>query len=155
MRLSGVMAMAVLAAGAVPATAMMCTEALPPALASWVDPLLVQSGATIPVGRAVRGGLVAGTRFAVPPAHAVAAGTPSATYGFAVKSAGVYRVSLGSKTWIDVVGRGKAVAAIAHKHGGECSPVQKQVDFRLAPGRYTLQLSGGDKPVLTLMIGKV
>lgn len=132
---------------------MMCTEPLPLAMASWTDPLLVKSGAAVPVGHAARVNMTTDATFAVAPEKAPTAGTYGGTLSFQIKTAGVYRVSLGGPVWIDVVKAGKAVKSGAHGHGGECSPVKKKVDFTLSPGAYTLQLSGSKTPVVGVFVG--
>lgn len=69
-----------------------------------------------------------------------------------IVAAGTYRIALGGKAWIDVVRRQRAIASSAHQMGPMCSGVRKLVDFRLAPGRYVLQLSGAAQPQLAAMI---
>jgi hypothetical protein len=54
---------------------------------------------------------------------------------------GTYRIALGGKAWVDVVQAGKTIASVAHAHGAPCSGITKQVDFALAPGDYTIQLT--------------
>ena len=66
-----------------------------------------------------------------------------------------YRVALGGKAWIDVVRGGAAVASVAHGHGPACTGVTKMVEFILAPGTYTVQLSGSEADSLALLVAKV
>lgn len=75
--------------------------------------------------------------------------------GFAVETAGTYRVALGGAAWIDVVRDGAAVASIGHGHGPACSGIRKIVDFSLAPGRYVVQIAGSGSSQIALMIAHV
>jgi hypothetical protein len=73
---------------------------------------------------------------------------------FQVAHAGTYRVALGGPAWVDVVRAGKPMAAVAHGHGPACTGIRKIVDFRLRPGRYVLQLSGGGMASLPVLIAQ-
>jgi hypothetical protein len=99
--------------------------------------------------------------------HPLARVTPVAPWGkepaadasaglamFQVVRAGTYRVALGAPAWVDVVRAGKPLAAQAHGHGPACTGIRKIVDFRLQPGRYVLQLSGGGVTSLPLLIAQ-
>ncbi len=72
-----------------------------------------------------------------------------------VAIAGTYRIGLGTRAWIDVVRDGKPVASIAHKMGEPCSGIAKMVDFRLAPGAYTVQLSAAADPSVRIAITRL
>lgn len=87
-------------------------------------------------------------RWGKPPAADAAAGLAM----FQVAHAGTYRVALGTPTWVDVVRAGTALPAQAHGHGPACTGIRKIVDFRLKPGRYVLQLSGGGATTVPVLI---
>lgn len=148
-------ALIALALLAAPAQELRCTEPLPADMRSWVDPIFLDSGAMLPVGTAARVTLQRDGALRYPPAKPAAAGRFAGTLRFTVKTAGSYRVSLGAAAWIDMIRSGKPVASTAHGHGGVCAPVKKRVDFTLAPGTYTLQLSGAERPVLGVFVGPV
>lgn len=67
---------------------------------------------------------------------------------------GTYRIALGTPAWIDVVRAGQALPSLAHGHGPACSGIRKIVDFRLQPGRYVIQLSGGGAAVAPILIAE-
>jgi homogentisate 1,2-dioxygenase len=64
-------------------------------------------------------------------------------------------VALGSGAWIDVLKGKAAMASVAHGHGPDCSGIRKMVDFRLSPGRYTLQIAANGEQTLPLMIARL
>ena len=119
---------------------------LPPAFARWnsvpgkalrVDvPVEV---AALPSGR---------VRWAMPPAKPGS----GAVLQFSIATAGVYQIGLGNGAWIDVVQRGKALTSIAHGHGPVCTGLRKVVDFRLARGAYSLQLTAMPQPTTRVMV---
>ncbi len=76
-------------------------------------------------------------------------------FSFHVASPGRYRVALGSAAWIDVVGGGQALVSVAHGHGPACSGIRKIVDFTLAPGDYTLQVSANAEATMGLLVTPV
>lgn len=142
-----------------------CTAATPallPELAGWPDrtPLTAAASApaaaqaTLTIGKAAQLRLspAAAVRFPIRPARPAAPDTQSGIAGFTVARPGTYRVALGSGLWIDMVRDGRAVASTAHAHGPACSGIRKLVDFRLTPGRYLVQLSGGREPSVTVMV---
>lgn len=88
------------------------------------------------------------------PGRAPEAGTSGGLLMFQVARAGTYRVALGGPAWIDVVRRGRALASTGHGHGPACTGIRKIVDFRLAPGRYVLQLTGSVATSLPVLIGR-
>ncbi|MGJ3630031.1 hypothetical protein AB5I41_31865 [Sphingomonas sp. MMS24-JH45] len=90
----------------------------------------------------------AGRALGKPPASDAAAGLAM----FQVARPGTYRIALGTPAWIDVVRAGQPLAAMAHGHGPACSGIRKIVDFRLRPGRYVLQVSGGGTSPVPIMI---
>lgn len=73
-------------------------------------------------------------------------------FRFDIAAAGTYRVALGAGAWIDILAGKVSLPSIAHTRGPECSGVRKMVDFRLAAGRYVLQLSAGRAAVIPVMI---
>ena len=91
-------------------------------------------------------------RYAVRPERPIAPGSYGGIATFTVARPSIYRVTLGAGMWIDVVQGGKAIASATHRHGPPCSGIRKIVDFRLLPGRYLLQVSGGKEPDVTVMI---
>lgn len=68
---------------------------------------------------------------------------------------GTYRVALGGKAWIDLVQAGKAMPSVAHAHGAPCSGIAKQVDFTLAPGDYTIQLTEAPADAIDLRVSNL
>lgn len=71
---------------------------------------------------------------------------------FSISRAGTYRVMLGTPAWIDVIKGRKALTSTAHAHGAACSGIAKMVDFKLAPGRYTLQIAGSKAAAAPVLI---
>jgi hypothetical protein len=70
-----------------------------------------------------------------------------------VPARGTYRVVLGSRAWIDLVAPGgAAVQSVAHSMGPACTGIRKMVDFTLAPGSYTVQLSGNADNASTVLV---
>ncbi len=134
--------------------------ALPIELAAWSQQMPVAAGteagggAAIVPGRAVLASLHPARHLTLrpQPKQAVANG---GTLTLAIAEVGTYRVALGGKAWIDVVRGGAAVASVAHGHGPACTGVTKMVDFILAPGTYTVQLSGSEADSLALLVAKV
>lgn len=71
---------------------------------------------------------------------------------FDITHAGIYRLGLSNGAWVDIVSRGKALQSVAHDHGPLCTGLRKIVDFRLARGRYTLQLAAMPAPATRVML---
>jgi hypothetical protein len=73
---------------------------------------------------------------------------------FTVPTDGVYRISASSRTWIDVLESGQAVARVRPDHRlHRCGQVHKSVEFPLKKGNsYWLEVSGSDNPVISLVI---
>ena len=73
---------------------------------------------------------------------------------FTVPMDGVYRISASSRTWIDVLESGQAVARIRPDHRlHRCGHVHKSVEFPLKKGNsYWLEVSGSDNRVIALVI---
>lgn len=132
---------------------------MPPGLAGWSPAVPVSAASTpvtLPIGQGVRATLlpVASVKLAVATDRSTA-GTSAGVFAFTVRQPGRYRVALGAGVWIDVVGGGRALPAVAHGHGPACSPVRKMVDFDLGPGAYRLQVVGSAAPVVDLMIARL
>ena len=155
----------VAAAAQDPATDPKCMTvrmALPPELAGWSERVPVRAAARTPLAPVVVIGRAADVTLAdrliaspTAPEKTPAPGTYAGLVQFRVARAGTYRVALGGKAWIDVVQRGRRIASAAHTMGPMCTGVAKLVDFRLAPGRYFLQLSGAPQREIAAMIVKV
>ena len=110
-------------------------QGLPAAFAHWADAptaTLAADGAPVSVA-------------AVPlPADQAKRPGKGATLSFTIAKAGHYRLALDQKAWIDVQAD-KAAApleSVGHGHGPDCSSIAKFVTFDLAPGHYTIALSG-------------
>lgn len=74
-----------------------------------------------------------------------------------VESKGVYRVAIDAGAWIDLISGSTILDSVAHAHGPTCTGIRKTVDFTLAPGDYTLELTGLSVPtvkVLVVPVGK-
>jgi hypothetical protein len=89
----------------------------------------------------------------VPPRQAARGATKGAVLGLRVRRAGTYGVAINDGAWIELIRDGRPVRSAAHHHGpATCSTVRKVVDFRLEPGRYTIQLSGTDAASVLLFV---
>lgn len=95
-------------------------------------------------------------RFAAKPGRASRAGNSrGGVLRFEVAEAGVYRVSITSRHWIDVLDGETVVPSVNH-HGPGCDLLHKIVEFDLVAGRpFTLQLSGRDDAIVGLAITAV
>ncbi len=89
---------------------------------------------------------------ATPPVRIPEAGSVAGMALFQVARAGTYRFALGGPAWIEIVRGGHVVPAVAHGHGPACTGIRKMIDFRLAPGRYIMQLTGASAATLPVMI---
>ena len=65
---------------------------------------------------------------------------------------GTYRIALGARAWIDVAHGAAPLASIGHAMGERCAGIAKTVDFALAPGVYTIQLSAAADAVVPIAI---
>lgn len=82
-----------------------------------------------------------------------APGTYSGMWQIAVARPGTWRVVLGTRAWIDMIGPdGKPVASAAHEMGPACTGIRKIVDFALQPGTHTIQIVGSTGPDATIMV---
>ncbi|KQS04257.1 hypothetical protein ASG11_08335 [Sphingomonas sp. Leaf357] len=121
---------------------------LPPAFAKWNAP--ASTGLTIGAPYLATGTEPSKLTGAV--GDVVKRGGTATALSFTVAKAGVYQVGLASGAWVDVVSGGTALASAGHGHGPNCTGLRKIVDFKLASGRYTLQLSGIKTPTIKVMI---
>ncbi len=142
-----------------------CTAAgtLPPELSAW-SMLVFRDAATSPSaldqarlvpGEASRVTLAPMARVTFPlhPEKTAAADSYGGLLQLVVPARGTYRVVLGSRAWIDMVApAGQAVPSIAHTMGPACTGIRKMVDFALAPGHHTLQLSGNPTTEISVLV---
>ncbi|MBX9795445.1 MAG: hypothetical protein K2Y03_01015 [Sphingomonas sp.] len=147
-----------LAADSCPAT----PPVLPPPFAGWQRGAagMMASAASddrrampLPLGQRVEVKLLsmASVDFDVAP-EGTAPGREGGLLMLVVPAPGRYRVMLGGPAWIDLVAAGKPLASVGHDHGPACSGIRKMVDFQLAAGRYTLQLSGAQTATIAVMV---
>jgi hypothetical protein len=95
--------------------------------------------------------------------YAAAAGKAGADEGahggrvhFSVPSAGVYRISLTTRHWIDVVADGQIIKSRDFQGARGCDRPHKIVEFELPAGRQlTLQFSGAAAPSVQVAITAV
>ena len=66
--------------------------------------------------------------------------------------AGVYKITLHSAGWIDVVQDGRRVKSITATGATGCEGVPKSVKFELAASPFTVQLSGVEANTIGLVI---
>ncbi len=132
-----------------------CTQVSPPApgLESWsADPT---ADAVLTIGKPAQVALraAADVPLGVAPERTPAPGTYAGLLSLSVTHAGTYRVALSTGGWIDLVDQnGKALKSVGHAEGPACSGIRKIVDFAVAPGRYTLQVSGAKTTELRVLI---
>ena len=142
----------------------LCTNvrtALPPELAGWSEQTPVSAGtkpgegATVEVGRAALVSLHPAKHLGFTPPAKAPAEANGGTLALAIAKPGTYRIALGDAAWVDLIRDGKPMPSKAHAHAPKCSGVRKIVDFALAPGNYTVQLSGSAADTVALMIARV
>ena len=134
--------------------------ALPIGFESWSTRVALDAGAAtrnapvIAVGRAAELRLVPLDRLApaTPPSRDLNSGSNAGMALFQVMRPGTYRIALGAPAWIEVVRGGRALPSAAQGHGPACSGIRKIVDYRLASGRYVLQLTGAATNSLPVLI---
>lgn len=78
--------------------------------------------------------------------------TPGQDVALEIADAGTYGVALATAAWIDVMRGAEVLRSTDHSHGPACSGIRKIVDFRLAPGRYTIRLSRTDAARVRLLV---
>ena len=66
--------------------------------------------------------------------------------------AGVYRVALDTRAWIDVVVAGKAAESLGHTGGPACSGMRKIVDYALPAGTHVIQLSAAEAAQSAILV---
>jgi hypothetical protein len=71
-----------------------------------------------------------------------------------VASAGNYRVSIGTRAWVDVLQDGKEMRGRSQTPSG-CSLFAKGVEFTLAPGKAVIQLPSNAEPSVALLVEKL
>ena len=85
--------------------------------------------------------------------------SPNPTGGllfFRSGKAGIYRVSLTSRHWIDMLDGVKVIDSRAHQGHADCQLLHKVVEFELPANReLTLQLSGDDAATVGMVITAV
>jgi hypothetical protein len=112
------------------------------------------TGVPAPVGRRLDVKLhpLANTRFLAPPERAPAGGW-AGLLPVVVPADGLYRISAGGPVWIDVVDGLRPVASAKFEGHAGCAKVHKVVAFPLKAGRrYNVQLSGSEKPEVSIMV---
>ncbi len=146
-----------------PACARVSDRNLPADLDGWNKPALrVMAGSrgssAVPTVALARRATVilqpaAAVSFVVPPEQVRAAEASHAgLLAFRVPQAGTYRVSASKPVWIDVLDGDKALKPAAFGRLAPCTSIRKVLEFDLAPGRYTVQISGNAGPNVELMI---
>lgn len=137
------------------------TTVAPPAeLAAWTSPGAMKAGnmsANAPllaIGKAADTALLptSAVHYAVRPEKPGGSANYGGLLGVDVKHAGTYRIALSTAAWIDVAGADRALQSAAHGHGAECTGIRKTVDFALAPGHYTVQISASGAPRITMLV---
>ena len=126
---------------------------LPTSLAAWRTAAAATGG--LRPGQAVEVALrpMAGLSRPVPPHAPLNGGAGMATQiDFDVANAGAYELLLDRSAWVDMIGGGQALHPAGHGHGPACSTIHKTVDYQLAPGRYTIQLSGTTAAAVRLLV---
>ena len=133
---------------------------LPSQWTSFAQPTAVLAGATVAtaaqlsVGQAYTAQMVptAQMTYAVPLYKPAPDGSFGGLFTLTVTAAGVYEFGLDGKAWIDVTDGKQVSKSVAHGEGVACSPLHKTVDFQLAPGTYTVQLSTAARTPLTIEV---
>ncbi|WP_294046367.1 hypothetical protein [Sphingomonas sp.] len=130
-----------------------CTAVAPPPadLAAW----RTTDAAALTIGQPTTLTLTpaAATAFAITPDRAPAPGSFGGVVPLTVTTYGTYRVALSAGAWIDLIDPAKtSLKSVAHTEGPACSGIRKIVDFTLAPGRYTLQLSSAKAASIRVLV---
>lgn len=71
------------------------------------------------------------------------AGTPAATH---------YQVTISDHGWVDVVQNGAPLEATGHTGSHDCKGIRKSVRFEVAPGPFSIQVSGTRTPSIRVVI---
>jgi hypothetical protein len=151
--ITALLALAFQAAAPAPAPVCIATVAPPAGLEAWSTVSAITMG-PITIGQTT--GLmlqpVEKVAYSPSPSRAPRPGTFGGVYQVTVATAGTYRIALEAGAWIDVVRDGKVLESVAHTEGPPCSGIRKIVDFTLAPGRYSVQLSGAKAAPMRVLI---
>ena len=110
--------------------------------------------AAVPLGRRLDVKLlpVGDVRFAAAPERKPEAGY-AGLVPVSVPADGTYRVSAGSRVWLDVVAQGQRIPSAKFEGHGGCAKVHKSVAFALKAGtRYLVQVSASEKAEVSLMV---
>jgi len=161
------LALAVASAEA-PATQAACpatSVALTAELASWSTPKPLvaaksadaTSDAALTLGQAADLALspTPDMRYAIRPSRPGGSVSHGGMAQFIVAKAGIYRVAIDSAAWLDVIADAKSLESVSHGDGPDCSGIRKMVDFKLAPGRYLLQIAGNGAPKVRVLVTSV
>jgi hypothetical protein len=110
------------------------------------------SAAPAPLGRRLDLKLLPAkdVRFAASPERAPETGY-AGLLAISVPADGIYRVSAGSRLWIDMVGGGQRVPSARFEGHSSCK-LHKSVAFALKAGTYVVQLSGSEKPEVSVLV---
>lgn len=134
--------------------------AFPPALSGWSQQTPVAAGITaggganIAPGQAVLVSLHPAKLLRLAP-NPQAMTANGGTLTLNVAASGSYRLAIGGNAWVDLVRDGKALAPTAQARGPRCTGIGKTVDFALAPGRYTIQLTGSEAQDIALLVAEI
>jgi hypothetical protein len=137
-----------------PAAAPACAaidQALPPALTGWRSPTPI-AGSALAVGAIARVKLAPDPHFAITSSRGAAPGTFGAAFSFTVDHQGTYYVVVSDNAWVDVVTGGSALRSVTHGPGPACTSVRRIIGYSLAPGAYSLQISGSHQAEATIAI---
>ena len=138
---------ALLLAGQAPSTPCPAVAPPPAGLAGWVT-----NGSRPNIG--TRFTLTGAANVAGLTAEERARGGTAAIIEIAVATAGTYSIALSDGAWIDVVQRGKPLAATGHEHGAPCTGIRKIVKFTLGGGPVQLRLSGIKAATIGILIAR-
>ncbi len=96
---------------------------------------------------------VAEVRFEIPPERPARNPDPrGAVLLFEAGAAGIYRVALSARAWIDIVQDGKYLAPVAFVDFMDCADLHKIVAFEIGAGPFALQLSDATAPSIAAAI---
>jgi hypothetical protein len=104
------------------------------------------AAAVVPVDKAVDVELKPASTVTFEPRPATPGGSVSrgGLFRLTIPHAGVWRVAIGMRGWIEVVVDGKAATSVGHGGGPACSGIGKIVDYDLPAGSHVLMLSASD-----------
>ncbi len=130
-------------------------QPIPPEFSSWTARTVKVAaakdaaglaGAVVPVEKAVDVELLPASTVAFEPRPATPGGSVSrgGLFRLTIPHAGIWRVAIGMRGWIEVVVDGKAATSVGHGGGPACSGIGKIVDYDLPAGSHLLMLSASD-----------